>query len=101
MLRGRSAEWARLAHLVDDARRGRSATLVLRGEPGAGKSALLDALAEAAEGVGVLRVSGAEAESELAFAGIHGLLRPLLGRLDALPPPRAAALRAALAMEPT
>jgi len=77
VLHGRDVERARLVALVDAARQGRAASLVLHGEPGVGKSALLaDALADAS-GVQVLRIQGMESESPLAFAALHRLLRPV------------------------
>lgn len=97
MLLGRGAERARIDALLDDARAGRSAALVLRGEPGVGKSALMGYAAERAEGFRVLGAIGVESESELPFSGIHELLLPLLPRVDALPAMQAAALRTALA----
>ena len=98
MLAGRHAERARIDGLLDAARDSRSGVLVLRGEPGIGKSALLDYAAESANGMQVLRAAGLEADSELAFAGLHQLLRPLLDRMERLPAPQAAALRGALGL---
>jgi predicted ATPase len=73
--------------------------LVLRGQAGAGKSALLqDAVAQASD-MQVLEARGIESEAELAFAGLHQLLRPALGQLEGLPPPQATALRAAFGLE--
>ncbi|NUU17600.1 AAA family ATPase [Cellulomonas humilata] len=92
MLHGRDVERARLAALVDGARQGRAGTLALHGDPGTGKTALLDDLAEACHGVTVLRTQGIESESPLAFASLHRLLRPLLPRLDHIPAPQAGAL---------
>lgn len=100
MLHGRESPRAEIARLVDAMRSGRSGVLVLRGEAGIGKSALLDEAAAAATEVRVLRAAGVEAESALPFAGLHMLLRPALGRLDALPGPQASALRAALGLAP-
>ncbi|HYN93755.1 MAG TPA: AAA family ATPase, partial [Pilimelia sp.] len=102
MLLGRRAERAELESLFERARAGRSAALVLRGPAGVGKSALLEhaAATAAAGGLSVLRATGVEAESELPFAGLHQLLRPLVHRIDQLPVPQCRALRAALALEP-
>jgi len=101
-LYGRDAERALIAELVAGASAGRGGALVIRGEPGIGKSALLDeAAARAREGdqpVRVLRVAGVESEAELPFAGLHLLVRSALGRLDALPPVQAAALRGAFGL---
>jgi DNA-binding CsgD family transcriptional regulator len=72
--------------------------LVVRGDAGTGKSALLTHTASAAEGFLVLRATGVESEAEFVFAALHQLLQPVLGRLDALPEPQAAALRAAFAL---
>src|SRR6266576_3226322 len=92
MLHGRSAETARIDELLTAARDGRSGALVIRGEAGVGKTALLD-YAAAAAGMRVLRGTGIESEAELPFAALQLLLRPGLGRLDVLPPPLAQALR--------
>src|SRR3712207_5983580 len=98
MLVGRRAEQAALDALLHSARLERSGVLVLRGEPGIGKSALLDYAIAQAEGMRVLRCVGIEAEHELPFAGIHQLLRPCIGLLDRLPPPQATALSTALGL---
>ena len=96
MLHGRGDERARLATLLDDARGGRAGTLLLHGEPGVGKSALLEDLVATAGGdVRVLRAQGVESEAPLPFAALHRLLRPVLGILDRVPAPQARALRAA------
>ncbi|GAA3167671.1 LuxR family transcriptional regulator [Planomonospora alba] len=70
--------------------------MVLRGEAGAGKTALLDAAAARGEAMRVLRTGGVESESDLAFAALHQLLWPVAGLLDALPGPQRDAVRAAL-----
>jgi DNA-binding CsgD family transcriptional regulator len=96
VLHGRVDESARLASLLDDACDGRAGTLLLHGEPGVGKSALLEALvATTRKDVQVLRAQGVESEAPLPFAALHRLLRPVLGLLDRLPAPQARALRAA------
>jgi DNA-binding CsgD family transcriptional regulator/tetratricopeptide (TPR) repeat protein len=82
---GRSRELAQLYALLARAREGASGVLAIVGEPGSGKSALLAGLAAAASGCTVLRASGSELERGLAFAGVSGLLRPLMGRVDELP----------------
>ena len=100
MLHGRDAERARLAALLDGARDSRAGTLLLHGEPGAGKSALLeDLVANAGSDVRVLRTQGVESEAPLAFAALHRLLRPVLGLLDRLPAPQARALRSVFGQE--
>ena len=85
-----------LDRLVTAVRAGESRALVLRGEPGMGKTALLDWLAGQATGCRVARVVGVQSEMELVFAGLHQLVAPLLDRVDGLPPPQRHALRTAL-----
>ena len=97
-LYGRRAEQAAIDKLLVGAREGRSAALVVRGEAGIGKTALLDYAAAAADGMLVLRAVGVETEAELAFASLHLLLRPVLDRIEGLPGPQAAALRGALGL---
>ena len=82
-----------LDRLVEDLRRGQSRSLVLRGEAGIGKTALLEYLVESASGVTVARAVGVESEMELAYASLHQLCAPLLDRLERLPPPQRDALR--------
>src|SRR5215472_5409467 len=84
-LLGRDPECAAIDRLLDDARAGAGGALVVRGEPGIGKSALLDYARQRAAPMAVLSASGVEAESDLAFAGLHELLRPVLSYLDELP----------------
>jgi DNA-binding CsgD family transcriptional regulator len=98
MLVGRDGEQRALDALLESARKDRSAVLVLRGEPGIGKTALLEYAEERAEGMRVLRCGGIESEAELPFAGLHQLVRPCLDLLDRLPPPQAVALRSALGL---
>jgi DNA-binding CsgD family transcriptional regulator len=100
VLLGRDEECARIERLLEDARGGRSRTLVIRGEAGIGKSALLEYAVEHAPEMLVLRTCGVESESELAFSGLLELCRPLLDRLDDLPERQAAALGGALALGP-
>ncbi len=100
MLHGRDAERARLAALLDGACGGRAGTLLLHGEPGVGKSALIeDLVANAGSGVLVLRTQGVESEAPLAFAALHRLLRPVFGLLDRLPSPQARSLRTVFGQE--
>src|SRR5688500_12122486 len=98
-LHGRTGEQERLLGLLGDARVGHSGAVVVVGEPGAGKSALLDMVRTAAEGMMVLEAKGVESEAKLPFAALHQLLRPAFGLLERLPSPQADALRAAFALE--
>jgi DNA-binding CsgD family transcriptional regulator len=97
VLHGREHERALLTDLLDRARAGTAGALVIRGDAGVGKSALVDAVLDDASvaGMQVLKSQGMESESPLAFAGLHQLLRPLLGFLDELPAPQSRALRVA------
>ncbi|WP_328530969.1 AAA family ATPase [Nocardioides sp. NBC_00368] len=99
MLIGREAEQRIVDQLFAGARIGRGGALAVVGEPGVGKTALLNDALERLEGVRVLRATGTEAEQDLAFAGLHLLLRPAFHLIDALPAPQAAALGSALALE--
>ncbi|GHE98612.1 helix-turn-helix transcriptional regulator [Streptomyces spiralis] len=96
-LRGRRREFDALEELVSEVEAGRSAVLVLRGDAGIGKSALLDHLA-ARVGHRIARGAGAESEMELPFAGLHQLCAPFLGRLGSLPPPQREALATAFGL---
>ncbi|MGW8849067.1 LuxR C-terminal-related transcriptional regulator [Streptomyces xiamenensis] len=98
MLHGRSAESAALDEVIARAREGQGGAAVLRGEAGAGKTALLDAAAGRGDAARVLRATGVEAESGLAFAALHQLLWPVTGALDGLPAPQRDAVRAALGL---
>ena len=95
---GRSTECALLADFVSAIRLGQGRARVLRGEPGIGKSALLEYLGETAADALVLRATGVESEIELAFAGLHQLCGPLLDRVDELPAPRHDALQVVFGM---
>jgi DNA-binding NarL/FixJ family response regulator len=98
-LYGRAAEERAITGVLARARAGRSGVLVVRGEAGIGKTALLEhAAREAAADMRVMRCSGAETEAELPFAGLHLFLRPVLGRLGDLPAQQADALRGAFAL---
>ena len=101
VLIGRDEELARLHRVLTDARLHRSGSLVLRGEAGVGKTALLDEAIDAADGFLVLRAVGVAAETAVPFAGLDALLRPILDLLDTIPPAQAQALRGALALEAT
>jgi DNA-binding CsgD family transcriptional regulator/tetratricopeptide (TPR) repeat protein len=98
VLVGRDSDCARIDDLLGRARRGRSASLLLRGEAGIGKTALLAYAAGRAEGMTVLRASGVESEAELQFSGLLELLRPLEAHLGEIPAQQAAALRSALGL---
>ena len=98
MLLGRDREREAIDRLLSDARASRSGALVLRGEPGIGKSALLDHAVERADGMRVLSASGIEAESELPFAGLHQLLWPVLERAADLPEMQRTALEGAFGL---
>ena len=91
-LHGRQAECGRLTKLVDGVRGGDGAVLVVCGEPGTGKTALLDFTAGLAADLQVIRTAGAESETELAFGGLHRLCGSMLDLLGRLPAPQRAAL---------
>jgi len=97
-LHGREHERATLEGLLAQARGGRSGIVVLRGEAGIGKTALLQHLRGEAHGFTVTRCAGVESEMELAFAGLHDLCSPLLGGLDSLPDPQRDAMLSALGL---
>jgi DNA-binding CsgD family transcriptional regulator len=98
MLYGRQEERARISTLLAGARRRRSGVLVIRGEAGIGKSTLLREAAQQATNFQLLCGTGVDSEVELAFAALHQLLRPVLDRLDRLPPPQANAMRGAFGL---
>ena len=98
MLSGRGTELSTLRGLLSGAGGGRGGSLVLNGQPGIGKSALLDALAQEAGGFRMLRATGYEAESQLPYAGLHLLLHPALDRLEVLPEPQREALSTAFGL---
>jgi DNA-binding CsgD family transcriptional regulator len=97
-LTGRRVECEVLDGLVAAVRAGDSRVLVVHGEPGVGKTALLEFLAGLAVGCRVLWVAGVQSEMELAFAGVHQLCAPLLGRLAVVPGPQREALATAFGM---
>jgi DNA-binding CsgD family transcriptional regulator len=97
-LRGRDAECATLDRLFEAVRGGESRALVVRGEPGVGKTALLDYSIGSAPDLRVLRAAGVESEMELAFASLQHLCAPLLDRLERLPGPQQDALRVAFGL---
>ena len=98
MLLDRLPERAALGRLLDAARAGHSGVLVMRGEPGIGKTALLEYAIGSAAGLRVARVAGVESEMELAFAALQQLCAPMLGRLAGLPEPQRDALRVAFGL---
>ena len=98
-LLGRIDELEILRRLIADARNGRSAVVVVRGEPGIGKTELLGALVAEAAGFRVCRAVGVESEMELAYAGLHQLCAPLLGRLGSLAEPQRRGLSVAFGLE--
>jgi len=98
VLLGREDECARIDRLLDDARAGRSGALVVRGEAGIGKSALLEYAVAGAGDAQVVRALGVDTESDFTFSGLHELVLPLLDRLAEIPPVQAQALRGALAL---
>jgi predicted ATPase len=89
VLYGRDAERARIGALLDAARASQSGTLVIRGEPGIGKSALLADTRERATDMHVLTARGVQSESELPFAALHQLIRPALDHIERLTSPQA------------
>ena len=97
-LRGRRSECEALDRLLVDVRAGQSQALVLRGEAGVGKTALLRYLMDRASGCRIARAAGVESEMELAFAGLQQLCAPLLGRLGRLPGPQRDALGTAFGL---
>ena len=98
MLLGRVPEIAALSELLEAARAGRSGVLVMRGEPGVGKTALLEYAIESAAGMRVARVAGVESEMELAFAALQQLCAPMLEKLEGLPDPQRDALGVAFGL---
>lgn len=100
MLVGRDAERARLQGLLSDAREGRSGVLVVSGEAGVGKNALLDGAAETSDGMRVVRVVGVESEATMPFGTLGDVCRPFLDSTGDLPDRQRQALEGALAMGP-
>jgi DNA-binding CsgD family transcriptional regulator len=98
-LLGRRSECETLERLVASVRAGESRVLVLRGEAGIGKTALLYYLWERASGCRIARAAGVESEMELAFSGLHQLCGPMLGDLERLPGPQRDALQVAFGLQ--
>ena len=84
----RHRERGQIDRVLEAARQGRSAALVLQGEPGTGKTTLLDYAAESGGDFEIVRLLGIESETELGFAALHQLLLPFLGGLRSLPVPQ-------------
>ncbi|MCL3818981.1 AAA family ATPase [Aeromicrobium wangtongii] len=101
MLVGRDAERRALERLAASARLAEAGALLVVGEPGMGKTALLDDLVAHADGLHVLMVRAGESEKDLAFGGLDQLLRPVLGLIGDIPRPQARALEGALALRPS
>ena len=99
---GRRGERDALDQMINAVRAGQSRALVIRGDPGVGKTVLLEYMAGQASGSGcqVARVMGVQSEMELAFAGLHQLCTPMLSRAERLPVPQRDALRIALGLSP-
>lgn len=100
VLLGRQSERRALRELIDEVRDGRSRALVIRGEPGVGKTALLDDLVAGSGDLAVVRVTGVQSEMELAYAALHQVCAPLLDRLPALPVPQREALARVFGIAP-
>src|SRR5437763_602107 len=99
MLRGRRSECDMLDRELQRVRAGESSVVVVHGEAGVGKTALLGYVAERASGCRIVRVAGVESEMELAFAGLHQLCAPMLDGRDGLPGPQRDALRVAFGLQ--
>ena len=97
-MRDRHVECEVLDRLIEAVQAGKSRALVVRGEAGVGKTALLDYMVERAAGCRVARVGGVQSEMELAFAGLHQLCAPMLDQVDRLPAPQRDALRTAFGL---
>jgi DNA-binding CsgD family transcriptional regulator len=100
VLLGREQERLAIDRVLSEARAGRSGVLALVGEPGIGKTALLEHAVRSAEGMRLLRARGVESEAEVPFASLAELLRPALAGIDRIPAPQAEALAGALALGP-
>jgi hypothetical protein len=91
-LRGRAGECASLDAVAAALRKGQSCSLLLRGEAGMGKTALLEHLVASASDLTIVRAAGVELEMELDYAGLHQVCGPLLDRLDSIPTPQRQAI---------
>jgi DNA-binding CsgD family transcriptional regulator len=99
MLLDRVSERAAISRLLEQARSGRSGALVVRGEPGVGKTALLADAIESAPDFWITRAVGVESEMELAFAGLHQLCAPMLDHVEELPAPQREAIGVAFGLK--
>src|ERR1700722_15776578 len=99
VLVGRGRERATIDRILSEVRDGASRSMVVRGDPGIGKSALVDYMVAAAAGFRVIRVTGVESEMQFAFAALQQACAPLLKHLDQLPAPQADALRRAFGLQ--
>jgi DNA-binding CsgD family transcriptional regulator len=97
---GRRGDCELLDHLIEGVRAGAGQALIVRGEPGVGKSALLEYLIEQSFDCRVSRAAGVQSEMELAFAGLHQLCAPMLDRIERLPDPQREALQTAFGLSP-
>jgi hypothetical protein len=97
--RGRTTERNHLDQLLDTVRAGESAALVVRGEAGIGKTALLDHCVRQASGFQIVRIAGMQSEMELPFAGLHQLCVPVLAQVERLPGPQQNAIRVAFGLD--
>src|SRR5580658_8451348 len=95
---GRDPECGELDSLLEALRRGESRALVIRGEAGVGKTALLEYLIQRAANCRVISVTAVQSEMELAFAALHQLCAPVLDELELLPVPQGEALRITLGL---
>jgi DNA-binding CsgD family transcriptional regulator len=100
VLHGRTRELERIGELLEQARQGRGAALIVLGDPGIGKTALLEAAGDAAHDMLVLGATGVEAEAQLPFAALGEIAAPLVEGMPGLPEPQADALATALALRP-
>ena len=101
VLVGRSSELEELRGVVDRARTGGSATLVIRGEPGVGKTVLLNELETFAHDFRVVRTDGIESELQLDYAALHRIVLPFIDRIPQLPAPQRDAIEAAFGLSTT
>jgi DNA-binding CsgD family transcriptional regulator len=98
VFRGRASERRELGALLEKVRAGGSAAVVVRGEAGIGKTALLDHCVSQASEFAIARIAGTESEMELPFAGLHQLCAPMLGDIERLPEPQQRALQVAFGL---